>query len=310
MSDESDKLGKFMSAVRVKMYDRILNEDINYDADVAMLTRWVEIAEREGIYVEVGRNLNFLGLINAHVGYPSKAIDYHEQARQAFIKSDAIDYIALMQNNIGEIYRMTLQDKAAVDYYLLAIEQLNNITEGEAERFALMAHNNLGLTYLALRQFDLAENYFDVSLKRVFKSAWQHIEVFVETRYGLAEIALSRQDLAQAWEWSNIAVEYSQSQDNHRLQAAALWTQSHIAEIDPDSPNSMAFYDDQAKQILIQSPNFGGIARYLLAEAYYQKQNRQYKKANILAREAQVYYQRGNLEEVSIAVEFIADLSD
>ena len=115
--------------------------------------------------------------------------------------------------------------------------------------------------------------------------------------------------MPRAWEWSNIAIEYSQSQENHRLQAAALWTQAHIAEIDSDPPNPSEYYDEQAKQTLLRSPNFGGIARYLLAEAYYQKQNNQLEKANSLAQEAQEFYQQGDVEEVTVAMDFIANLS-
>lgn len=111
--------------------------------------------------------LNELGRSYRNTSQYVKAITLHQQALDISNKADNIDFKVTSLNYLGVVYRRTSSIRAALDYNQQALELIESV-ENPSEslkRSKNVSLNSIGNLYQTLKQYDLAIEYFENSLK-------------------------------------------------------------------------------------------------------------------------------------------------
>jgi len=123
--------------------------------------------------------LNALGIIYRNLSMYEKAIDFHEYAEEIATYSEHLELKVLSLNLLGVVYRRLDLVSSALDYHSQALEfaRTVNPTTDELRLSIAVSLNSIGNIYLTLKQYDLALEQFNKSLK---------IEKETENQLGLA----------------------------------------------------------------------------------------------------------------------------
>ncbi|EPR70075.1 DNA-binding response regulator/sensor histidine kinase [Winogradskyella psychrotolerans RS-3] len=123
--------------------------------------------------------LNALGVIQRNTSKYNQAIASHKEAEAYADKVESTEFKIISLNMIGVVYRRMDMVKPALDYHTEALKIAYSVVHPSrtiTENIAV-SQNSIGNIYLVLKQYDLAINQFNKSLK---------IEKSIDNKLGLA----------------------------------------------------------------------------------------------------------------------------
>jgi tetratricopeptide (TPR) repeat protein len=154
------------------------------------------------------------------------------------------------------------------------------------------AENNQGLACLALGDYPQAEACFLQVLELSKTSPWEMVSSIIETRDGLAEVVLFRNDLEAAWAHSKEAEQLASGRDFKMALAYNAITKAHLAQIDNQHGTPAAVYYQRARDLVHSTEITIWLARLLLEEARYQQRHGRYSMARPFAEEAWQHFKK------------------
>ena len=122
---------------------------------------------------------NKLGASYRNISNYQKAIESHEKALEYSRKSNNIELEVISLNMLGVVYRRMDAIRSALDYHKEALDIIESqeVLTQELKYNIAVSQNSMGNIYLALKQYNLALNQFNKSLK---------IEQELDNKLGLA----------------------------------------------------------------------------------------------------------------------------
>lgn len=110
---------------------------------------------------------NQLGTTFRNISNFPRAISYHEQGLEAAIDADNLEFRIFSLNMLGVVYRRNDAVKTALDYNQEALELAEAIQDPSdgIKRSINVSLNSIGNIYQTLKQYDLAIDHYDRSLK-------------------------------------------------------------------------------------------------------------------------------------------------
>lgn len=110
---------------------------------------------------------NQLGTRFRNISDFPRAISYHEQALEAALDADNVEFRIFSLNMLGVVYRRNDAVKTALDYNQEALELAEAIQDpsDNIKRSINVSLNSIGNIYQTLKQYDLAIDHYDRSLK-------------------------------------------------------------------------------------------------------------------------------------------------
>ncbi|WP_243398962.1 tetratricopeptide repeat-containing sensor histidine kinase [Hanstruepera neustonica] len=123
--------------------------------------------------------LNALGTFFRNISHYDDAITMHTRALRLARELEDVEMEVLSLNMLGVVYRRMDAIRSALDYHKEALDlaETQSPPSLEIERSIAVSQNSMGNIYLALKQYDLALEQFQKSLK---------IETRLDNRLGLA----------------------------------------------------------------------------------------------------------------------------
>lgn len=111
--------------------------------------------------------LNALGVIYRNHSMYETAIEYHKYAEEISTYCENLELKVLSLNMLGVVYRRMDHVSSALDYHSQALEfaKTANPTSKELTLSIAVSLNSMGNIYLVLKQYDLAIEQFNKSLK-------------------------------------------------------------------------------------------------------------------------------------------------
>ncbi len=133
--------------------------EVNSDSALVLGKRALGLAIKNNIQNELPRIYGFLGVIQLHYLYQTKASipNLQNALKYSLQQKDSVE-LAYSYNNLGDLYLMTGNVPLSLRYSENAVamfEQLNHPT-GKSYSYA-----NIGLVYREKKEFDLALSYFN-----------------------------------------------------------------------------------------------------------------------------------------------------
>ena len=110
---------------------------------------------------------NQLGTRFRNISNFPRAISYHEQALEAALDADNLEFRIFSLNMLGVVYRRNDAVKTALDHNQEALELAESIKDPSdgIKRSINVSLNSIGNIYQTLNQYDLAIEHYDRSLK-------------------------------------------------------------------------------------------------------------------------------------------------
>lgn len=110
---------------------------------------------------------NQLGTTFRNISDFPRAVSYHERALEAALDADNVEFRIFSLNMLGVVYRRNDAVKTALDYNQEALELAEAIDDPSdgIRRSINVSLNSIGNIYQTLKQYDLAIEHYDRSLK-------------------------------------------------------------------------------------------------------------------------------------------------
>jgi len=150
-----------------------------FERDSSKMKRLLDISKAITYNEGSSYALNALGVINRNISNYNKSIKLHQEAEHYAKKAKSDEFKIISLNMIGVAYRRMDIIKPALDYHTDALKiaySVINPSKTVSYNIAV-SQNSIGNIYLALKQYDLAINQFNKSLK---------IEEKTDNKLGLA----------------------------------------------------------------------------------------------------------------------------
>jgi len=182
----------------------------NIDAIEQALIIEREIGEREN----EGRLLGNLGNLYADLGDAHKAIEFHEQAINLAQEIGDRKGEGSRISNIGLVYADLGDVSKAIEFYEQAISIAQEIGDRMSEASVL---GNIGLALLSMKEYEKAKRKFIQSIQIADEISYPI--VLSEEHLGLAQAYLFQNDLVNARDTIEAALQYDVPQYNHNASA-------------------------------------------------------------------------------------------
>lgn len=294
MAEDKNPLIEMIRRIRMDIFERMKHGKLSYERDVNTLRKHAEIAESIQAHILNGQLHDMLGIVEENTGHFDSAAFHFDKAFKIFEEQEDILRMGRVQNNLGELYRLSARYDAAITAYLRAREYLR---KAEDHSTLIIVESNMGLTRLAMGEYLRAEDHFLNVISLTAAEPWNHIDTIVEARRGLAEVCLANENYAEAWRQANEAFRLSNERQLTLLRAEVNLTRAHIAEYDPNAPEPASDYYQMSREGLKAQNSPSILARALLDEARYQQRHGHLEDALRLADESRSIFRELGLEE-------------
>jgi tetratricopeptide (TPR) repeat protein len=142
----------------------------------------------------IGQACNMIGGIYWNKGMYEKAGQYQERAIENALKVDDKKILGSAHIGLGNIHSDSHELQEAIAHYQNALKYLNGTDEiYEIAR----AYNNLGDTYLQLKDWDNSLKQFEKCKEQADKGGWMNMKAWAEFNSSEALIELGKLDLAK-----------------------------------------------------------------------------------------------------------------
>ncbi len=292
MAEEKNPLVEMIRRIRMDIFERMQRGKLNYERDMSTLRKHADIAETINQPILVGQLHDMMGIVEEHTGHFDSAAFHFSKAFGIFQEQNDVLRMGRVQNNLGELYRFSARYEFAMLAYTNAREYMR-----QAEDDLALVESNMGLTRLAMSEFDRAENHFLNVISLTAAEPWNHIPTLIEARRGLAEVCLAHQNFEEAWRQANEAYRLASERNQTLLLAEVNLTRAHIAEVDSTSAEPASTYYEWSREGLREQNSPSALARALLDEARYQQRRQHFEETIRLASEAYGIFRSLGLEE-------------
>ena len=291
--------------IRSRLYERIQQGKLNYQADIKTLRLHLSIAEQLNEQL-VGELQSMIGLVEAEKGNLAAAEQALFAAIETFQKLEDIKHMGRSYRDLGTVYLRAGKYELAIEAY----QEARTRSEKAGDfREVIAAENALADVWMA--QFDIqnAKLCYALILAVTEDQPWLYVHHIIDAHRGFAEIYLAQENYEAAWKEVSRA-ENLASEPRYRIHLARLHlTQAHIAAKDPNSPQNKEHYYAASRSVLIEGSNLRMLARFLYDEARYQNHHDNPERARAAGMEAMVFYEALDLdEEAQIVREFLKDI--
>lgn len=293
MSETSSAVG-FIHRIHEQLYERLFRGEVDFERDMTTIKKHIALAEQMNEPVLAGEIHTLAGLMCLFTGYIEKAIDYHEKAFPLFASQDDFYQMGRIKNNLGDIYRTIGDYGQALTHFQEASDLLQKADDDT--KLSTIA-SNIGLVWLAMDNTTRAEKHFQAVLDTTKSVTWMHVAAITESRRGLAEVHLAREEYAEAWQQANAAAELARGSSNFLSLSEVNLTRAHIAEADPNATEPASHYYQLSREGLSQHSARNVLARALITEARYQRRHNNLQDAERLAKEARTLFTEMGMEE-------------
>lgn len=123
----------------------------------------------------------------------TKALEYSDKAIQAELKAGDKQALLNTYSNVGQIYTSLLKNDSALHYYSQALK----ISQETNDEFGMStALVNMGILYIKMRQYDKAMEY-SIRGHKISKSKFMDLFIYSLTNLGNIHMALKNYDVAE-----------------------------------------------------------------------------------------------------------------
>lgn len=294
MAEETNPVVEMIRRIRMDIFERLQRGKLNYERDTSTLRKHAQLAETMNEPILCGQLHDMLGIVEENTGHFDSAAYHFDKANHIFEREQDTLRMGRVQNNLGELYRHSARYALAFAAYAKARDLLKQAGD---EASLPLVESNLGLTRLAMGEYDRAEDHFLNVISMTAAEPWNHLSTLIEARRGLAEICLAHNNFPEAWRQVSEAFRMASGSDRTLMQAEVNLTRAHIAEADPNSPESASTYYQLCRSGLQNHHAPTMMARVFLDEARYQQRRGNLEDTRRLAKEAYNLFRDLGLEE-------------
>lgn len=141
----------------------VIHEELgNISQSESYLLKSKQIRQDLGDYSGTAGTLISLGNLWVETR-PTRAKSYYDEALQIYSQNGELNGYAQALNNVGNTFYWSGDYEQSLEYSLLALE-INEKTQNQHE--IALVYNNIGYSYMKLKQRDKAISYFTQSLKK------------------------------------------------------------------------------------------------------------------------------------------------
>lgn len=288
-----------------KIMERASHGDTNYETDSETLVKRIAQLAAMGAQLEHFRVMEYLAIVEIMNAHYAEALERLLAARRGYagLDADTTEREISVLNNIGELFRLIADYPRALERFNEAITlgQAAGVLETNPNMSVL--HANLGLTYIALNELDLADAALQAALSLYKSNNHQNLLSAIETQRAIATLRWLRGDLASAWDATKLAMTFVRDDSTFMQTCHVLLTQARIATDDPNYTQAQA--DDfvsQAQAMVSQIKAPAVRATVWLEEAHLQRIHGDPQIAEAFAHLARTVYEEHNMiEGVAIA---------
>lgn len=281
------------------MHAKMVSGQFRFPDDVKTLQRQAEVAKSIEQPILGAWALTSIGGAYIFAGEFELAEQWLREALAICEAATDYKHAASCFNNLGEVRRMSGKLDEALAFYQqgLALCDKGDAATDEAPtqmtivgmRAAL--HLNIGIVYTVLHRFDEARAVLDQTAAFLLEAAKSdkskgHVALWIEMNRTLAEVALHQGELAKGWSLVNLAEESAESQGHYIYLADIALTKAHLATHDPNHETPPTVYYQTAREYIKRLGHDAYLARFLLNEAKYQRQEGDIALAHLYASEA------------------------
>jgi tetratricopeptide (TPR) repeat protein len=207
------------------VYGASLAGDISADDAIAQLTALAQRARDEGLAANQGRVEHLLGNLHHYRGSLNTSILHFERAQDFFKQVDNRQRVAMMDLNLGEVYRYKGDFARARQLYRHAYETASTLGLVDVMTLAIA---NEGLLLLHLNRHEAAcaalEEGYELAQQWTDSVQNRHA-VLTEIHAGLTRVYLRRADPVSAWQHAlsaMLAAEHGSERIHHGIARLAL----------------------------------------------------------------------------------------
>ncbi len=213
---------KIVQSGRIK--GQILRRLDRLDEAIALFTRLMPIARRNGLDNHYKIILNSLALAHTERAEYHKALEYHLQSLEMREKEGDKGQISVTLDNIGLVYYKLNDYIKAIEYFERSLELKAQADGDHADYIAII---NLGYCYIGLQRYEKAREYFVEGLEVCGEDC--PVSSLLDAELGLGLSHLHEGNLDQATIHLNRSYEMSVKADNKRIQGESLIRLSEVA---------------------------------------------------------------------------------
>lgn len=151
-----------------KLADEYIREGIQafydkkFEESSILLQNAMNLYKKNKNIEEYIKAINILGVICAAMGNESIALDYHLKGLEYASKYQLKHLLVLFYNNIGSRYQDLGEHKIAIDYFLKAVDSLEDVAHPQNnDDWKLVVYLNLMVSYMELAEYDKAQYYLE-----------------------------------------------------------------------------------------------------------------------------------------------------
>jgi len=178
-SSDFENTLNYIEANQPKQYTIIDSVLKPFERDSLKMKRLLELSKDHNYYEGACFALNAMGITNRNFSNYNQSIKLHQKAKEYAEKAQSDELKIISLNMLGVAYRRMDVVKPALDYHTEALKTAYAIINPSQtiKHSIAVSQNSIGNIYLALKQYDLAINQFNKSLK---------IEKEADNKLGLA----------------------------------------------------------------------------------------------------------------------------
>ncbi|NRD24391.1 tetratricopeptide repeat protein [Winogradskyella litoriviva] len=138
-----------------------------FERDSIKMKQLLNTSKSNNYYEASCYALNALGVINRNTSNYNTSIKYHQNAKKYADSSKNVELEIISLNMIGVAYRRMDVIKPALDYHTEALKTAYSVINPSktVRRSIAVSQNSIGNIYMSLKQYDLAIDQFEKSLK-------------------------------------------------------------------------------------------------------------------------------------------------
>ena len=157
----------YLKKERPKLHLKIDSVLKPFNLDDEKMTNILKLSKAISNYETASYALNALGANQRNISNYDEAIKLHKEAKEYAERAESIEFEIISMNMIGVAYRRMDVIKPALDYHTEALKIAYSVTNPSEtiNRSIAVSQNSIGNIYLALKQYDLAIDQFEKSLK-------------------------------------------------------------------------------------------------------------------------------------------------
>jgi len=239
-----------------------------------------------------------------------RSIEFAKQAKELAQKNSFIILEAKSENRIANVYTAIGDYKNASIHYFNALK----IYETEKDTVGILSlHNNLGIVYDRLREFDKALTHYLIArdLFNHLRSSQQKSFTIPSLYNNIANIYQTKNDFKSALEYYDKALTVANERNNKSVQGIALNNLGKLHLIDLKQPEKAIEYLLRGLSVREEIGDKGEIAKSLIVLSdYYVRQKNLDEGKRCAERGLQLGVEIGSLSIQQSAYEYLSKLEE